>query len=264
MQYCILSSFIIICASRSTFEIENVYRLKAGEEKPLFTASLSVDILKLTNPMSSYAPYVSEMDSSLQLGKHPRVKTTVPKQPRESMMEEQNSSTSCDSDIESSPIFHTPPNTPPFEKMSKRAKYRTVETPTLHSFDEGFQFSDESFRRFSSRSRKQTHFLGVGSEEAEVDTERKRNRPRGRKLLFSPPPVPALKRDVFGQSSILKDEDGLQVTGSKDTVEQQQEAEGDENTITSATTPAVVKQAEEVIMCVVSGHPHLQTILWLG
>ena len=189
--------------------------------------------------MSSYVPYVSEMESSLQLGKHPRVKTTVPKQPRESMVEEQNSSTFCDSDSESSPIFHTPPNTPPFEKLSKRAKRRT---PTLRSLEEGFQFGDDSFRRFSSRSRKQTHFLGVGSEEAEEDTERRRSRPRGRKLLFSPPPVQMLKREIFGQSPILKDEDGLQVAGSKVTVVQQQEAEGDEDT----TTQAVVKQTEEV------------------
>lgn len=161
-----------------------MYRLKAAEELPLFqTTSLSMDIHRLTNPINSYTPSASRMET------HPRMKKTVPKQPKESKLNEQESLMFCDSDVESSPIFHTPPHTPPAEKRMKVVKRQRIETQILRSLeDDGFEFDNESFRRFGSRKRKQTEFLGVGSEEMEGPSNR-RMRSRSRKLLFLPPSI---------------------------------------------------------------------------
>ncbi len=125
---------------------------------------------------------------------HSRMKKTFPKQPKESRLKKQDSEMFCDSDAESSsPIFHTPPHTPPSEKRMKIVNHQRIETPMLRSLEGGFEFDNESFMRFGSRKRKQTEFLGVGAEE--VGEANRRRRQRGRQLLFSPPSIREPRRE---------------------------------------------------------------------
>ncbi len=207
-----------------TLAIFLLYRLKAAEGRPLFKSLSSLDIQRLTNPVTSYSPCISSMET------HPRMKKTVPKRPRESELKRQDSSMFCNSDVESSPIFQTPPHTPPSEKRTKIVKRQEIETPILRSLEHEFGFDDdESFRRFGSRKRKQTEFLGV--EQVEEETNIKR-RSSGRKLQFSPPSsIREPKKDSSCQSSELKKEsssqesDGMQSPVIAETISVEQKAE---------------------------------------
>ena len=101
------------------------------------------------------------------------MKKTVPKQPRDLVVEEDLSN---DSDTELT-FLHTPPDTPPSEKRLKAIKHHELETPTFENGLPEFCSNESelyySYRRFSARKRKQTNFLGVGGEQ--------RNEVRGRR-----------------------------------------------------------------------------------
>lgn len=219
----------------------NTCRLKAAKEQPLYHAQL--DILKLANPVGCYVPYLSKMDNSLRLGKHPRVRKTVPKQPRESLTDEQNHSYESDNE---SPIFHTPPNTPPSEKRLKRTRPRVKETPTgSRSLEDGFPFSDESeynYRRFSSRKRKQTVFLGVGDDEEEEKNGSCRKRRASRRLVYTVEPTEQQAKDHLGG---LREEIKIQVSEPHLVQREAEKEDGDGHAIVD-----VLEEKAEVIISV--------------
>ena len=109
------------------------------------------------------------LDSSARLGKHPRMKKTVPKLPKErSLTEADNHMRSRDFDDEDSDTS-APLEATPIDKRRRKVDRREIATTNFHGTkmleeqDDDCEELDDfcNFRRFSSRKRKQTDFLGV-------------------------------------------------------------------------------------------------------
>lgn len=131
------------------------------------------------------------LDLSARLGKHSRMKNTIPKRLKE-REDDNHIMRSCDYSEDEDFDAPTPPEDTPIEKRRRKVDRREIERTTLHGSktleEQGDHYEELddfcNFRRFSSRKRKQTDFLGVEYDHVINGCDLKgRRRQRGRRLL---------------------------------------------------------------------------------